>query len=195
MLGGAFRQDRRRRPLHPPAACRRLPGRAAPGHGTKTAVVPQVFVLAPVGEYGHRLVLDKIPETRPTCYWRWINKRELRQIPVDDAAGDKADRDCVRRRCRVAARGGGKGGGRPVVDRLVTITIDPGHGGEDLGAGRCRGTYEKNVTMAVARRLKAKIAEPNMRAVPTRDSDFFVPLHMRAQKARRLQSDFCLIHA
>ena len=59
------------------------------------------------------------------------------------------------------------------------------------------GSYEKNVTLAVARRLKAKIdREPNMRAVLTRDSDFFVPLHVRVQKARRLQADlFVSIHA
>jgi N-acetylmuramoyl-L-alanine amidase len=83
------------------------------------------------------------------------------------------------------------------VDRLVTITLDPGHGGEDPGAVGRGGSHEKNVTLAVARRLKAKIdSEPNMRAVLTRDSDFFVPLHMRVQKARRVQSDlFVSIHA
>ena len=87
--------------------------------------------------------------------------------------------------------------GKPVVDRLVTITLDPGHGGEDPGAVGRGGSHEKNVTLAVAKRLKAKIdAEPNMRAVLTRDSDFFVPLHMRVQKARRVQSDlFVSIHA
>lgn len=74
---------------------------------------------------------------------------------------------------------------------------DPGHGGEDPGAIGKGGSYEKNVTLQVAKRLKAKIdAEPNMRAVLTRDSDFFVPLQMRVQKARRVQSDlFLSIHA
>jgi N-acetylmuramoyl-L-alanine amidase len=84
-----------------------------------------------------------------------------------------------------------------VIDRLVTITLDPGHGGEDPGAIGRGGSYEKNVTLAVARRLKARIeAEPNMRVVLTRDSDYFVPLHARVQKARRIQSDlFVSIHA
>ena len=84
-----------------------------------------------------------------------------------------------------------------MVDRLVTITLDPGHGGEDPGAVGSGGSYEKNVTLAVAKRLRAKIeAAPNMRAVLTRDSDFFVPLHARVQKARRIQSDlFVSIHA
>jgi N-acetylmuramoyl-L-alanine amidase len=79
----------------------------------------------------------------------------------------------------------------------VTITLDPGHGGEDPGAIGSGGSYEKNVTLAVARRLKAKIeAEPNMRAVLTRDADYFVPLQARVQKARRIQSDlFVSIHA
>lgn len=163
----------------------------------KTAVVPQVFVLAPVGEYGHRLVLDVYPENPPDPLLALINKRELQQIPVDDAAGDKADKTASAADAGSRPGVAEKRGGRPVVDRLVTITIDPGHGGEDPGAVGRRGTYEKNVTMAVARRLKAKIdAEPNMRAVLTRDSDFFVPLHMRVQKARRLQSDlFVSIHA
>ena len=84
-----------------------------------------------------------------------------------------------------------------MVDRLVTITLDPWHGGEDPGAVGSGGSYEKNVTLAVAKRLRAKIeAEPNMRAVLTRDSDFFVHLHARVQKARRIQSDlFVSIHA
>jgi N-acetylmuramoyl-L-alanine amidase len=90
-----------------------------------------------------------------------------------------------------------KRGGKPMVDRLVTITLDPGHGGEDPGAIGRGGSHEKAVTLSVAKRLKAKIdGEPNMRAVLTRDSDFFVPLGMRVQKARRVQADlFVSIHA
>ena len=80
---------------------------------------------------------------------------------------------------------------------MVTITLDPGHGGEDPGAVGRGGTYEKTITLAVSRRLKAKLdAEPNMRAVLTRDTDYFVPLQTRVQKARRIQSDlFISIHA
>ena len=79
----------------------------------------------------------------------------------------------------------------------MTIALDPGHGGEDPGAIGKRGTYEKNVTLAVAKRLKEKIdTEPNMRCLLTRDSDYFVPLHVRVQKARRVQADlFVSIHA
>ena len=85
----------------------------------------------------------------------------------------------------------------PKVDRLIIIAIDPGHGGEDPGAHGLHGTLEKNVTLAIARRLKARIdREPNMRAVLTRDGDYFVPLAQRVAKARRLHADlFVSIHA
>jgi N-acetylmuramoyl-L-alanine amidase len=75
--------------------------------------------------------------------------------------------------------------------------IDPGHGGEDPGAIGRRGTYEKNVTLSIAKKLKALIdEEPRMRAALTRDDDYFVPLAVRVQKARRVQADlFISIHA
>src|SRR4029450_3232345 len=82
-------------------------------------------------------------------------------------------------------------------DRKITIAIDPGHGGEDPGAIGRRGTYEKHVTLAIARKLKARIdGDRNLRAMLTRDDDYFVPLHERVQKARRVQADlFISIHA
>ena len=81
--------------------------------------------------------------------------------------------------------------------RLLTVAIDPGHGGEDPGATGAAGTHEKDVVLSIARMLKAKIdAQPNMRAMMTRDSDYFVPLGVRVQKARRVQADlFVSIHA
>lgn len=85
----------------------------------------------------------------------------------------------------------------PVVSRLVTIALDPGHGGEDPGAIGPRGTQEKVVVLSIAKRLKAMIdAEPNMRAMLTRDADFFVPLAQRVEKARQVQADlFVSLHA
>ncbi|CAN0623153.1 N-acetylmuramoyl-L-alanine amidase C [Burkholderia multivorans] len=87
----------------------------------------------------------------------------------------------------------GKGG----TVRLLTVAIDPGHGGEDPGAIGGGGTYEKHVALDIAKRLRAKIdAAPNMRAMMTRDADFFVPLNVRVQKARRVGADlFVSIHA
>ncbi len=81
--------------------------------------------------------------------------------------------------------------------RLLTVAIDPGHGGEDPGAIGAAGSREKDVVLQIAHRLRAKIdAQPNMRAMMTRDADFFVPLNVRVQKARRVQADlFVSIHA
>lgn len=81
--------------------------------------------------------------------------------------------------------------------RLLTIALDPGHGGEDPGAIGSSGTYEKVVVLQIAKRLRDKInAQPNMRAMMTRDADFFVPLGVRVQKARRVDADlFMSIHA
>lgn len=151
----------------------------------KNEVRPQVFELPPVGNYGHRLVLDVYPLEPPDPLMQLLERNEQ-----NDDRGKQGDATEI-------AKAESKRPGRAVVDRLVTITLDPGHGGEDPGAVGRGGTYEKNVTLAIARRLKAKIdSEPNMRAVLTRDTDFFVPLQMRVQKARRIRSDlFVSIHA
>jgi N-acetylmuramoyl-L-alanine amidase len=81
--------------------------------------------------------------------------------------------------------------------RAVTVALDPGHGGEDPGAIGRRGTREKDVVLAIGRRLQKILdAEPNMRAMLTRDDDYFVPLAQRVQKARRVNADlFISIHA
>ncbi len=171
----------------------------------KAKVTPQVFELKPVGEYGHRLVLDVYPlvpvdpmmallEGRPDGLQAYKPDPDfqLAERKPDDLVGKPNDKVVEAPEVHTS-----KKSGKPIVDRMVTITLDPGHGGEDPGAVGKGGSYEKNVTLQVAKRLKRHIdAEPNMRAVLTRDSDFFVPLHMRVQKARRVQSDlFLSIHA
>ena len=82
-------------------------------------------------------------------------------------------------------------------DRLITIALDAGHGGEDPGARGANGSREKVITLQIAKKLKAKIdAEPNMRAMLTRDGDYFVPLGTRVVKARKFKADlFISIHA
>ena len=152
----------------------------------KQEVRPQVFELPPVGSYGHRLVLDVYPLEPPDPLMQLLEKGEQNN---DAAVGQNEPTEI--------AKTERKRPDRTVVDRLVTVTLDPGHGGEDPGAVGQRGSYEKNVTLSIAKRLKARIdSEPNMRAVLTRDSDFFVPLQMRVQKARRVRSDlFVSIHA
>jgi N-acetylmuramoyl-L-alanine amidase len=83
------------------------------------------------------------------------------------------------------------------IDRLIVVAIDPGHGGEDPGASGPSGLHEKDVVLQIALQLRDRInAMPNMRAMLTRDSDFFVPLHERVRKAQRVQADlFVSIHA
>ena len=156
----------------------------------KNEVKPQVFVLAPVGNYGYRLVLDVYPLEAPDPLLQLIQQSDAiygdmtEKTPALPSANEGFPVEKPRQ-------------GKPVVSRMVTITLDPGHGGEDPGAVGGGGSYEKDVVLTIARRLKAKIdAEPNMRTVLTRDTDFFVPLQMRVQKARRIQSDlFVSIHA
>jgi N-acetylmuramoyl-L-alanine amidase len=169
----------------------------------KTKVAPQVFELKPAGDYSHRLVLDVYPINPPDPMMALLQGRQdavepYKLDPEPPVAQNKpveAPAQTVDNKAPEVHTS--KKSGKPVVDRLITITLDPGHGGEDPGAVGKGGSYEKNVTLAVAKRLKARIdSEPNMRAVLTRDSDFFVPLQMRVQKARRVQSDlFLSIHA
>ncbi|MDG0855501.1 N-acetylmuramoyl-L-alanine amidase, partial [Roseateles puraquae] len=85
----------------------------------------------------------------------------------------------------------------PKIDRLIIIALDPGHGGEDPGAIGPTGLREKDVVLKVAHKLRERLtANPNIRVLMTRDADFFVPLHERVRKARRVQADlFVSIHA
>ena len=154
----------------------------------KNEVKPQVFVLPPVGNYGYRLVLDVYPLEAPDPLLQLIQKNDSIYGDLEEKKDEAGSDDLPVEKPRQ---------GKPVVNRMVTITLDPGHGGEDPGAVGRGGTYEKTITLAVSRRLKAKLdAEPNMRAVLTRDTDYFVPLQTRVQKARRIQSDlFISIHA
>jgi len=82
-------------------------------------------------------------------------------------------------------------------NRAVVVAIDAGHGGEDPGAIGKRRTREKDVVLRIARELKKTIdSEPGMRAVLTRDGDYYVPLRRRYEKARKARADlFISIHA
>jgi N-acetylmuramoyl-L-alanine amidase len=139
----------------------------------KQTVNAQVFTLKPVGEYGYRLVLDLHP-----------------LVPIDPLA------QLIEQTQQSQAPQPPKAPGAPVA-RLATIVIDAGHGGEDPGAIGRRGSREKDITLMIARRLKALIdAEPNMRALLTRDGDYFLPLNVRVDKARQVKADlFVSIHA
>jgi len=153
----------------------------------KTEVRQQAFTLKPVGEYGHRLVLDLYPLVAVDPLAALIEADGKLARPED-----KIDRPEKTEREPLAATAA-----KPKVARLATIVVDAGHGGEDPGARGRHGSREKDITLVLARRLKALIdAEPDMRAVLTRDADFYVPLPARVEKARRVKADlFVSVHA
>ncbi len=151
----------------------------------KEEVQPQVFTLEPVGEYKHRLIFDLYPLTAPDPIAELLKNGRLTPLPLDkspDTVNAQANNDDDKAQ---------------KFNRLVTIALDPGHGGEDPGAIGRGGSQEKNVVLSIAKRLKAKLEQqPNVRVMLTRDGDYFVPLQVRVQKARRVQADlFVSIHA
>ncbi|HEX9718272.1 MAG TPA: N-acetylmuramoyl-L-alanine amidase [Ramlibacter sp.] len=174
----------------------------------KQASVPQVFTLTPVAAYQHRLVFDFYPLKTVDPLEALIAERLKDQpvappTPASDPLGELiAQRLEGDRRSGVIASA--EAAPRPApqkTDRLIIIALDPGHGGEDPGAVGRAGTREKDVVLQIAHRLRERInasvinGNP-MRAFLTRDADFFVPLHVRVQKARRVQADlFVSIHA
>jgi len=154
----------------------------------KSEVKPQIFTLAPIGEYGHRLVLDIYPIEPLDPIVALLQKRELKTAPGISGTPDEQ---------KPEAGPSIKQPVNPRVDRLVTIAVDAGHGGEDPGARGRRGTREKHVTLTIARKLKSLIdSEPDMRAMLTRDGDYFIELGARVEKAQLVKADlFVSIHA
>jgi N-acetylmuramoyl-L-alanine amidase len=157
----------------------------------KTEVMPQAFVLKPAGNYGHRLVLDVYPVVPPDPLMAFLNENVTAVPQADikvenglDVKGNTPAITTVKKN-------------KPGMARLITVAIDPGHGGEDPGAISRSGTHEKHITLSIAKKLKAKIdKEPNMRAALTRDGDYFISLPMRLVKARQLNADlFVSVHA
>jgi N-acetylmuramoyl-L-alanine amidase len=184
-------------------------------------VRPQAFALRPVGEYAHRLVLDLYP-TRPVDPLMALVAEMEKQpggsgSPPASTPGATSSTEAAPEvpaetgratpappaRPKDAAKGPEASGhmrkGRPPpeITRLITIAIDAGHGGEDPGARGRDGTQEKDVTLAIARKLKEQVEQhPNLRAVLIRDGDYFVPLGERVGRARRVRADlFVSVHA
>jgi N-acetylmuramoyl-L-alanine amidase len=160
----------------------------------KARVKPQVFTLKPIGDYGHRLVLDVYPVEPVDPILALLEKN----VVAAPAAGSAKPATQPDQPASGATRAPAAPGARkPEVLRLVTVAVDAGHGGEDPGAKGRSGTYEKHVTLAIAKKLKALIDdEANMRGVLIRDGDYYIPLANRVVKARKVQADlFVSIHA
>jgi N-acetylmuramoyl-L-alanine amidase len=184
----------------------------------KQPTAPQVFTLTPVAAYQHRLVFDLYPTQERDPLLALIREKETAEQQaaqaVQDALGEfigKMDKPVLPPPTVAAAPAASAAvptpptADQPVlaetrgskVDRLIVVALDPGHGGEDPGAVGPSGLREKDVVLAVALQLREQLnAQPGMRVMLTRDADFFVPLHERVRKARRVQADlFVSIHA
>jgi N-acetylmuramoyl-L-alanine amidase len=186
----------------------------------KQAAAPQIFTLAPVAAYQHRLVFDLHPKVeadplatlaqehdKPPAAAR---RAEAAASAVNDALEEliqKIERPPpyavapapppVAAAPKPAPTPEAKPPATAAVDRLIVIALDPGHGGEDPGAIGPSGLKEKDVVLAVGLKLRERLqSNPNIRVLMTRDADFFVPLQDRVRKARRVQADlFVSIHA
>ena len=179
----------------------------------KQATAPQLFTLAPVAAYRHRLVFDLHPVKEPDPLLALIRDKEQAEAKAAKAVQDALGEFIARMNASVASSPASSPlpnlptlplppVAPPVVsqariERLVVVALDPGHGGEDPGATGPSGLREKDVVLAIAMLRRDRInANPAMRAMLTRDADFFVPLHERVKKARRVQADlFVSIHA
>jgi N-acetylmuramoyl-L-alanine amidase len=176
----------------------------------KQAVDPEVFSLAPVAAYQHRLVFDLKPSQERDPLLQLIRDKAQAESSASNEVQDALGEFLARR----GKPAGGESASTPAataptppsnlppalqqkIDRLIVIAIDPGHGGEDPGAIGPTGLKEKDVVLSVAKQLQERLnALPGMRAMLTREADFFVPLHERVKKARRVQADlFVSIHA
>jgi N-acetylmuramoyl-L-alanine amidase len=184
----------------------------------KAAIKPQLFSLKPVGPYQHRLVFDLYPlqEIDP------LSKLIARQIevnktlpstqskdplenlikggsvpaPTAQAPGTPATQPPPKVSANVPNRPASKPAAKP-ESPPITIAIDPGHGGEDPGAVGRAGSLEKNVVLAIAKKVRERLEKkPGWRAHLTRDEDYFVELADRVTIARKVNADvFVSIHA
>lgn len=138
------------------------------------AVKPNVFALAPTAPYGHRLVID-FPDSNPTAATASSSAASTGSAAVS--------RPAIPASVRAA--------------RDIIIAVDAGHGGEDPGSIGPGGTYEKNLTLPIARQLVELInKEPGMKASLVRTGDYFIHVNSRTDIARRMQADLLVsIHA
>lgn len=168
----------------------------------KESIQPQLFSLEPVGSYQNRLVFDLYPTVANDPLMELVRSSSKKSAALDleDPIGAIARKEALKQDKQDKSNkdeSAHKSDPKSSYKRLLTIAIDPGHGGEDPGAIGKRGSREKDIVLAIARKLKDKIEqEPDMRSYLTRDGDYFVPLHTRVNKARRVQADlFVSVHA
>ncbi|NJM33064.1 MAG: AMIN domain-containing protein, partial [Limnobacter sp.] len=182
----------------------------------KREVKPEIFSIKPVAEYEHRFVIDFYPKHAADPLMALLQDTDGLNFQQEDLAralelagvDAKSLPDSEPVVGKPPLRPPEKPAAQPPAEtasvapdskvrRLITVAIDPGHGGEDPGAVGRRGSKEKDVVLAIGKMLKAEIDRmPGMRAMLTRNDDFFVPLHTRVAKARAVKADlFVSVHA
>lgn len=128
---------------------------------------PTLFAIAPDGAYGHRLVID-LADSQPQAQ---TTSSASSNVLIDSASNTR--------------------------DRDIIVAIDAGHGGNDPGSIGPAGTYEKHITLSIAKKLAGMFdAEPGMRAVLIRDGDYYIYPTKRPEIARKKKADLLIsIHA
>ena len=175
----------------------------------KTPVKPSIFQLQPLGQYGHRLVVDLYPVQPSPVQPNPVQASPVQAMPpVQTSPAQTSPPQANAAQAVVPPLASPPVAAQPEpiklpkaseprYARLITVAIDAGHGGEDPGASGAAGSREKDITLALAKKLKRKLdAQENMHGVLIRDGDYFVPLGQRVVKARALKADlFLSIHA
>lgn len=130
---------------------------------------PTLFAIPPSGSLGHRLVID-LADSQPSRP-KNVETTSSSNVVIDDKSSPR--------------------------DNNIIIAIDAGHGGRDPGSIGPAGTFEKHITLSVAKKLQAMInAEPGMRAIMTRSSDTYISPNRRPEIAREKKADLLIsIHA
>lgn len=131
---------------------------------------PSLFAVTPNGSLGHRLVLD-LPDSAPRSPSTQTASTSTGSVVIDDTSSAR--------------------------DRDIIVAIDAGHGGHDPGSVGPAGTYEKHITLSIAKKLESKInREPGMRAIMTRSGDYYISPNRRPEIAREKKADLLIsIHA
>lgn len=170
----------------------------------KSQVKPQLFNLLPVAKFNHRLILDIYPAVPIDPMMALLQAEPTTRTPKSSAPRDRLSQENTPTKNNVAStrppsatKPDKSTSGPGMSTRTLIIAIDAGHGGEDSGAKGYNDTFEKNVTLAIARKLKELVDETTgMHGVLIRDGDYFIPLNGRVQKARKVHADlFISIHA
>jgi N-acetylmuramoyl-L-alanine amidase len=153
---------------------------------TRGAVAAQVLAVDPSGEMGYRLIVSLGEQARMLP-----GNTALNSAPAAASAVSEPPRsEPLTREVRAAHAPANSG-------RDIVVAVDAGHGGVDPGASGHRGTREKDVVLEIAREVAQRLnREPGMKAVLTRDGDYFISLRERILRARRAKADlFVSVHA